>query len=322
VFKWEKKGHIFNPTNIENRPVWMNEFAQAPNTLVFDDFVRVYFSCRPKRDQNGQFTTYSTFLDLDTNDLTKILYISNEPVLKLGDRGCFDEFGTYPFSPIKTDDGFLAFYAGWTRCISVPFDIAIGVCKSKDGKNYKKLGNGPVLSASLYEPFTISSPKIRKFNDMYYLFYVSGSKWNIIDEKTEMALKLRVAKSKDGFNWEKLNKNIIEDKLGVIESQASPDVIFKNGKYHMFFDYWSSEEFRKTKYRTIGYAYSTDLTNWTRDDSKVGISVSQDKDAFDNEMMAYPHVFEVNKKTYMLYLGNEVGRYGFGLAELKGELAQ
>jgi|TARA_B110000971_G_C19923110_1_gene460210 hypothetical protein len=321
VFKWKKIRHIFNPTTIENRPVWMNEFAQAPNTLIFENFVRVYFSCRPKRDKNGQFTTHSTFLDLDKKNLTKIIFISNKPVLKLGEKGCFDEFGTYPFSPIKTNDRFLAFYAGWTRCVSVPFDIAIGICESKDAKVYKKLGDGPVLSASLNEPFTISSPKIRKFNDMYYLFYVSGSKWNLIDGRKEMALKIRAAKSVDGFNWIRFDKNIIEDKLGLTESQASPDVIFKNGKYHMFFDYWSSESFRKTKYRTLGYAYSKDLINWTRDDSKVGITVSQEKNVFDNEMIAYPHVFEVDKKIYMLYLGNEVGRYGFGLAKLEGELA-
>ena len=43
-----------------------------------------------------------------------------------------------------------------------------------------------------------------------------------------MALKIRMAKSKDGFNWERINKNIIEDNLCGNESQASPDVIFKN----------------------------------------------------------------------------------------------
>lgn len=320
MFKWKKKGLIFNPSDLKDRPYWMNEFAQAPNTLVFDNFVRVYFSSRPKRDKNGQFTTHSTFLDLDKNDLTKIIHVSNKPVLELGGRGCFDEFGTYPFSPIKTDDCILAFYAGWTRCVSVPFDISIGICKSTNGVEYTKLGNGPILSSSLNEPFTISSPKIRKFNDMYYLFYVSGSKWNMINGNPEMALKIRMAKSKDGFNWERINKNIIEDNLCGNESQASPDVIFKNGTYHMFFDYWSSEEFRKTKYRTIGYAYSKDLVTWVRDDSKVGISVSLEKNSFDNEMIAYPHVFEVNDKIFMLYLGNEVGRYGFGLAELEGEL--
>ena len=37
-------------------------------------------------------------------------------------------------------------------------------------------------------------------------------------------------------------------------------------------------------------------------------------------MIAYPHVFEADGKIYMLYLGNEVGRYGFGLAVLEGDL--
>jgi hypothetical protein len=50
------------------------------------------------------------------------------------------------------------------------------------------------------------------------------------------------------------------------------------------------------------------------------IATSDDPKAFDSEMIAYPHVFELDGKTYMMYLGNSVGRYGFGLAELEGEL--
>ena len=82
---------------------------------------------------------------------------------------------------------------------------------------------------------------------------------------------------------------------------------------------WVPNDFRQTRSRKIGYAWSTDLLNWTRDDSVVGIDTSQD--GFDNEMVAYPHVFELDGKTYMLYLGNEVGRYGFGLAQLEGAMS-
>jgi hypothetical protein len=38
-------------------------------------------------------------------------------------------------------------------------------------------------------------------------------------------------------------------------------------------------------------------------------------------MVAYPHVFALDGRTWMLYLGNQVGRYGFGLAELQGAMA-
>ena len=44
-------------------------------------------------------------------------------------------------------------------------------------------------------------------------------------------------------------------------------------------------------------------------------------EGWDSEMIAYPHVFELDNKVYMLYLGNEVGRFGFGLAELKGYIS-
>ena len=55
-----------------------------------------------------------------------------------------------------------------------------------------------------------------------------------------------------------------------------------------------------------------------RDDNKVGINVSDE--GWDSEMISYPHVFELDGKTYMAYLGDQVGRYGFGLAVLEGNL--
>ncbi len=319
VFKWNKLGKVFDPRNHTGLP-WLNEYAQAPATLIFDDFVRVYFSCRPKRDENGQFVSYSAFVDLDRKNLFNIVNLAKDPILGLGKKGCFDEFGTYPVSVIRANDELWAYYAGWTRCSSVPFNTSIGVAKSvNNGVTFERLGDGPVLSYSLDEPFTLSGPKIRKFNSTFYLFYVAGKAWVKVNERPEISHKIRVATSIDGLNWVKQHEDIIADSWGNNESQASPDVIFANGKYHMFFCGWVPETFRDTKSRKIGYASSDDLVNWTRNDSKAGIDISEGKN-FDNEMVAYPHVFELDGKTYMLYLGNEVGRYGFGLAELEGEL--
>ena len=316
---WIKLGRIYNPKEHKNRPSWMYEYAQAPATLIFDDFVRVYFSCRPKRDNNGQFVSYSGFLDLDRKNLFNIINISENPVFELGGLGEFDEFGTYPMSVIKQGTDILAYYAGWTRCESVPFNVAIGAAKSHDnGVSFQKLGRGPILEYSPDEPFTMSGPKIRFFNGKYFLFYVAGNKWILHDGKPEISHKIRLAVSDDGLKWKKHNKNLIQDMWGLDESQASPDVIFMNGKYHMFFCGWVPREFRETRKREIGYAWSTDLYNWHRNDELAGIKVSET--GFDNEMIAYPHVFILDGKTYMLYLGNQVGRYGFGLAQLKGEL--
>ncbi len=316
MFKWVKQGRIFNPAEITNR-AWMNEFAQAPSTLLFDDFVRVYFSCRPPADKNGQYVSYSGFVDLDRKYLHNIIRVSEEPILRLGELGNFDEFGTYPVSVARHENEVRAYYGGWTRCESVPFNVAIGLGISQDdGVTFEKMGSGPILSYSLNEPFVISGPKIRRFNDQWYLFYIAGKKWIMADGRPEPVYKIRMAVSDDGIQWQKLDKDLVETKIEADEAQASPDVFFHEGKYHMFFCYRYSTNYRgkKNGYR-IGYASSYDLENWTRDDTRAGIDISED--GWDAEMISYPHVFKMDNDIYMLYLGNQVGRFGFGLAKLE-----
>jgi hypothetical protein len=319
MFTWKKLGKVFTPQEVTGRS-WLKEFAQAPATLVMDDVVRVYFSCRPPADANGQYVSYSAYVDLERKDLLQIRDVAAAPILPLGGLGTFDEFGTYPVSVIKHGEALRAYYAGWTRCESVPFNVAIGCATSHDGgRSFEKLGPGPVLSYSQDEPYVLSGPKIRFYNGLWYLFYIAGRKWKRVDGRAEPVYKIRMATSRDGVNWEKLNRDLIESRVEEDEAQASPDVYYANGKYHMFFCYRYSSHYRGKQYGyRIGYASSVDLMTWTRDDDKVGIDVSEE--GWDSEMISYPHVFELDGNVYMAYLGDQVGRYGFGLAVLEGEL--
>src|SRR3989338_298820 len=122
AFRWKKLGLVFDPGRQSTGP-WMKQFAQGPATLIFDDFVRVYFSCRPMPDAQGQHVSYSGFVDLDRKNLLKIRRVSDKPILNLGQRGTFDEFGIYPVSVIRKDGAIWAYYGGWTRCESVPFNV-------------------------------------------------------------------------------------------------------------------------------------------------------------------------------------------------------
>lgn len=314
-FQWKKLGRVFDPTTVTDR-YFLKEFAQAPAVLIFDDFVRVYFSCRPPADANGQYVSYSAYLDLDRRDLLKVLRVSEHPILPLGGLGTFDEFGVYPVSVIQHGGETRAYYAGWTRCESVPFNVAIGVALSQDeGKTFARLGDGPILSYSPDEPFVISGPKIRRFNDQWYLFYIAGKKWIMDNGRPEPVYRIRMATSDDGYHWKKAERDLIETRAEADEAQASPDVFYRDGQYHMFFCYRHSTGYRsREKGYRIGYASSPDLLHWTRDDSKAGITVSDE--GWDDEMVSYPHVFELDGQTYMMYLGNSVGRFGFGLAQL------
>jgi len=259
-------------------------------------------------------------VDLDRSDLFAVRDIADQPILPLGGLGEFDEFGTYPVSVIRSGEEIRAYYGGWTRCESVPFNVAIGVADSRDGgKTFTRMGTGPVLTYSPDEPFVLSGPKIRRFDDRWYLFYIAGRKWKMVDGRAEPVYKIRMASSADGIRWVKANKDLIESRIEEDEAQASPDVCHANGKYHMFFSYRYSAGFRGKEhgYR-IGYASSHDLTDWVRDDAKAGIDVSDA--GWDAEMISYPHVFDLDGSTYMAYLGDQVGRYGFGLAVLDGRL--
>jgi predicted GH43/DUF377 family glycosyl hydrolase len=150
---------------------------------------------------------------------------------------------------------------------------------------------------------------------MWYIFGVNWVKQPTVGG-VERVYKIGHAISEDGTSWHKTGRQIISDKLNAEECQALPTIINYKHKYHMFFCYRQAFDFRKNKdnaYR-IGYALSDDLENWTRDDDNAGISVSEG--GWDSDMLCYPHVFQCEDRIYMLYNGNEFGRFGFGLAVL------
>jgi predicted GH43/DUF377 family glycosyl hydrolase len=315
--KWKKLGKIFDPTKYQLANN-CSEFAQSPQTLVFDDFVRIYFSTREK-DKTGKYLSHVSFIDIDKK-FTKVLRVSTHTIIELGGLGCFDEHGIFPMNVLRDKDRVLAYTSGWNRKVSVSVDASIGLAISyDDGLTFKKVGTGPVLTSSLYEPFLVGDGFVVKYGTSYHMWYVYGSKWieDLTENDPQRVYKIVHAISKDGISWERDGKHIISDKLNANECQALPSVVHFNDRYHMVFCYRQALGFRKIKdnsYR-LGYAYSDDLFNWTRDDKKMGIDVTEG--SWDSDMMCYPHIFKCDEKIYLLYNGNEFGRYGFGLAFLE-----
>lgn len=316
--KWIKKGKIFDPTKYELANECA-EFAQSPQTLVFDDFIRIYFSTR-KKDGNGKFLSHIAFVDMDKN-LEKVLSISSNPVIELGNLGSFDEHGIFPINPLRIGEKIYAYTCGWSRRVSVEVETSVGLAISNNhGISFEKYGTGPILSSSLKEPFLVGDGFVQNYEGIFYMWYIFGTRWKKATE-TELAAriyKIGVARSADGINWQKdEGRQIISDKLNEDECQALPTVVKVGDQWIMFFCYRQATDFRKNPARAyrLGYAYSFDLKTWTRDDENSGIDVSEDD--WDSEMMCYPHLFQNDGKTYLLYNGNYFGKYGFGLAELE-----
>jgi hypothetical protein len=314
--KWIKLGKIFDFYCSPFKDKFIG-FAQSPQAIVFDDFIRIYFSTR-KQTPNGKYLSIVQFIDMD-KAFQKILDYSKETVIELGKLGTFDEHGIFPFSVLKHDHKIYAYTTGWTRRVSVSCDTGIGFTVSNDhGKTFEKYHSGPILTSSLHEPFLVCDAFVRAFNNTFYMWYIFGTDWKVFQEgyAPDRIYKIGYAISNDGINWRKQGKQIIADSYND-ESQALPTVIKIQDKYHMFFCHRHSFDFRTNKEKSyrIGYAYSSDLINWTRNDAMCGIDVTPNE--WDSDMMCYPNVFECNGQIYLLYNGNEFGKHGFGLATLQ-----
>lgn len=315
--KWIKRGLIFNLADHKLDLLRM-DYAQSPQAVVYDDYIRIYFSTR-RRDTANKFLSEVAFVDYNKN-FTKIIGYSQREVISLGELGCFDEHGIFPFSPLKYGNTILAYTCGWSRRVSVSVETSTGLAFSEDnGVTFKKFGSGPVLTSSIREPMLVGDSFVRFYDGVFHMWYMYGKYW--LDahgqEPEARVYKISHATSVDGVNWSKDERGqIIEDVIGQDECQALPTVINVNNRYHMYFCYRYATDFRQNPNRgyRLGYAYSDTLASWTRADNEKGIDVSES--GWDSEMMCYPNLFEAFGQVYLLYNGNMFGKYGFGLAEL------
>ncbi len=318
MMKWKKLGQIFNPFRIDT-PSWMKEYGQLPFPIELnEDIIRIFFSTRPKKDNKGQYISYSAFIDVLKKDQTKIKNISKKPIIKLGKPGTFDEFGCMSSSFVSFNDEIRCYYTGWTRKHTVPYSMAIGLSISKDGGNtFKKYSKGPILGINKDEPYLVSGPIVKKINGNWNMWYLNGSKWlyDKIHKKYEPVYKIVHAKSNDGFKWKRNGISIIPS-LTVNECQVSFALFKIKNLWNVIFAFRQPLDFRNNLNNSykLGYAYSEDLISWKRKDSVLNFQTS--KTGWDSEMIAYPQVGIFNDKIYLYYCGNNFGKEGFGYAEL------
>ena len=312
-FSFNKYQHLINKKYVG--------FTQSPQVLVIEDRIRVYY-CTRSIDNQSKYRSHVQFVDFDKS-FDKIINHSKNQVIELGDIGCFDEHGIFPFNIIRYKKNIYAYTNGWSRRVSVDIETGIGFAQSYDnGETFIKKGRGPILSAEKSEPFLVGDAFVMYEKSKFHMYYIFGKKW-FTPEKNHVAervYKITYAESSDGISWNRSSHEIVKSVIDVNECQALPTVVKIGNVYHMYFCYRCSVGFREEKDRgyRLGYAYSNNLTDWIRDDNSAGITVSNS--GWDSEMMCYPHIFKNHDgNVNLLYNGNEFGKYGFGLAILEND---
>jgi hypothetical protein len=293
---WIKKDLIIKPKdNLE----WMQTFAMIPTVEYIEkNKYRVYFSGRNKLNQS-----HIGYVNIEVKNKTiSVLDYSKDCILKPGELGCFDDSGVTPSSIINVDGKKYLYYIGWRARSTVRMELIGGLAISEDGVNFKRYSKAPILNKNNGEPINIlTAPFVINDENIFKMWYVSGIRWVNPDLPQ---YDIKYAESKDGINWNQTGKVAIALKEGE-NALARPFVLKEDEIYKMWFSYKSD------KYQ-LGYAESKNGIDWIRKDDEVGIYPS--KDGWDSEMNEYAVVFEHDETKYMLYNGNEYGKYGIGYA--------
>ena len=299
---WSKLGLIIKPTK--------KKFSQThcmvptPFKLSKDKF-RVFFATRNKKNQSN-----ISYCDISFKKKIEIKHTNNIS-LSLGELGTFDDSGVLPSSIIKNKNMYFLYYIGWQPRKTTRYSLLPGLAISKNLSKFKRFSKAPILFNNDNEPYSIlTAPfvlKLKKNN--WFMWYVSCEKW-VHSQHPKYNVKLAV--SKNGYEWKQTHHVCIQLKKNE-RAIARPYVIFEKNKFRM----WYSFEKKIGNYK-IGYAESKDGKNWKRMDNLFNFTSR--KSFKDNQMQEYPSIIRSSKNQYILYNGNNYGKYGINFAFKKEHL--
>ncbi len=287
---------------------WARSYTHLPTVdVINDEIIRVYFA---SLDENKYGRV--GYIELDAEDPRRILDLTTEPVLDLGELGAFDDSGVTPSCIINVGDKKYLYYIGWQRCERVPYMLFTGLAISTDGgRSFRKHSRVPVLDRTTDEPFSRSAPFVLFEDGIFKVWYWTCVRWSVEDGWTHYNNVIKYATSEDGIAW------AAHDHLCIVPdgkddyAVGRPWVMRDGGLYRM----WYSIRSKSAKPYRIGYAESNDGINWVRKDEEAGIETSVE--GWDSEMICYPCVVKIKGETHIFYNGNRHGGSGFGYAVLE-----
>ncbi|MBQ4860867.1 hypothetical protein J8L98_04045 [Pseudoalteromonas sp. MMG013] len=303
--QWKKLGLVYSP---RGQQAWNKKYAilPVPELLEEENRIRIYFGSTDELN----FGRIS-YIEVDADNPTKILYEHSDVVLDLGDEGTFDDCGVVPSCMIHKGEQSLLYTVGFQRCVKVPYMLFAGLATSEVNQplSMKRHSQAPILPRTPQRPISQGAPWVIFENGTYRMWHWYGTKWIEVDGKPFIDYHIGYAESQDGFSWNMHERACLApiSELGEF-AVARPCVIKLGETYHM----WYSVRLKEKMYR-IAYATSNDGFEWDRQTGDFGLDVSES--GWDSEMTCYPAVIELNNRLLMFYNGNNNGETGFGVAE-------
>lgn len=303
--RWQKKGVIYSPPMDGS---WKDNSALTPTAfLMNDDVIRVYSSFR---DSVG--VGRIGFVDVDARDPSKILNISEKPVLDIGLPGMFDDNGVILGDIIRVDDKVYMYYVGFQLVKKAKFLAYSGLAISRDGGNvFTRHSQAPILDRADEGTYIRAIHSVIQENGIFKIWYAVGNGWERIDDVDYPQYDINYQESDNGIDFKKVGKKVVENNRDNKEYRVGrPRVYKKQDEYIMNFTFGTVDG----RYQT-GQASSSDGESWMRDDELFGLKPSGN--GWDSKHLSYPSIITLpNEKMYAFYNGNNMGAEGFGYAEM------
>ena len=304
---WEKKGLIYRPLFDKS---WRDNSALTPTAIKLNESViRVYCGMR---DKGG--VSRIGYIDVDSEFPKRIVNISKNPVLDIGEKGMFDDNGVILGDLIMVKNLWYMYYVGFQKVNNVKFLAYSGLAVSKDnGDSFVRRQKTPVLDRTNEALYIRALHTIIYDEGKFKVWYATGSSWRKINGVDYPEYDINYIESIDGISFPISGKKcIVHDKKNGEYRIGRPRVYKTKENYIMNFTYGTIDG----RYQ-VGQAFSSDGLNWDRDDLNWTLLPSNKKKDWDSKHLCYPHVFNFNNKLYAFYNGNNMGINGFGYAELK-----
>ncbi len=299
MINWNKSNCIFKANG--QFPFMKSHTAMCIPYHLHDSIFRIYFSTRGER-----YNPQVGYIEIDINNTSQILNISENPVLENGPESHFDYNGLYSGCVVKRNNELWMYYSGRINLENDMYQVSAGLAISKDnGLSFEKYSPSPVHQRNIHDPWLVSTPFVMPYNNGWRMYYLSGrriERYSNTDYKS--FYDIRSAFSNDGIEWKSENKIHIpiNDKISNV---AAPNIIRISDKYY-FMTYSYVEE--NNGYQ-LGAAYSENLNDWTICNS---IFDSVKKENWD-KTRAYPCSFLYEDKIYVVYGADNFGKEGIGL---------
>jgi hypothetical protein len=302
--KWLKKGLLYLSPKDGS---WRDNSALTPTAFLLNDkVIRNYVSFR---DSTG--IGRIGYVDVDINNPSNVLKVSNQPVLDIGLKGMFDDNGMILGDVIRVENAIYMYYVGFQLVKRSKFLAYTGLAISKDGGDtFIRHKQTPVLDRQDEALYIRAIHSVIYENGGFKMWYATGNGWENIDGIDFPEYDINYIESVDGVTFSDSGVKCIENNKKNFEYRIGrPRVYKKNNIFIMNFSYGTLDG----RYMA-GQAKSKDGINWHRNDDELGIGLSAN--GWDSIHLCYPSIITTNNNTYMFYNGNNMGEDGFGYAEL------